>query len=64
MAAKHWIAKMHLKKGAFTAKANAHGKSVAGYAAEVLAPGSHASSTTKRQANLARTFSHMHHGGK
>ena len=44
--AEKWIAKMHLKKGAFTAKAKAHGKSVAGYAAEVLAPNSHADATT------------------
>lgn len=42
------------KKGAFTAKAKAHGESVQQYAAEVLRPGSKASPATKRQANFAR----------
>lgn len=41
-------------KGKFTAKANAAGKSVQGYASQVLASGSKASAATKKQANFAR----------
>lgn len=41
-------------KGQFTAKAKAKGKSVQGYAAQVLKKGSKASTATKRQANFAR----------
>ena len=62
MAAKNWIAGAVKHPGAFTAKAKAAGKSVGGYAAQVLAPNSHASATTKRQANLARTLRSMHKG--
>jgi hypothetical protein len=61
MAAKHWIAGAIKHPGAFTAKAKAAGLSVAGEASKVLAPGSHASAQTKRQANLYRTLQKMHH---
>lgn len=61
MAAKHWIAGAIKHPGAFTAKAKHAGKSVGGYAAEVLGAGSHASSTTKHQAALAQTLRKMHH---
>ena len=53
---KKWIQSMNLKKGAFTKKAKAAGMSVEAYAAKVTKPGSTASATTKRQANLAKTF--------
>ena len=43
------------KKGAFTAKAKADGKSVQAEAAKDLKPGSKASPATKKQANFART---------
>lgn len=56
-----WIQKAHLKTGAFTKKANAAGKSVAGEAAAVLKPGSGASAKTKKQAVLAQTFAKMRH---
>lgn len=61
MAAKHWIAQMHMKKGAFTAQAKAHGMGVQEYARHVLAPNSHASTTTKRRAVLAERFAQMNH---
>ena len=54
-----WIQKAIKRPGAFTKKAKKAGKSVAGYAASVLKPGSKASSRTKRQANLARTLKKM-----
>jgi hypothetical protein len=53
-----WIPK-DLDEGAFTAKAKKAGKSVAGYAAQATKPGSKASTKTKRQANLAKTFRKM-----
>jgi len=40
-------------EGLFTAKAKAAGMSVQAYASKVLAPGSHASAATKKQANFA-----------
>jgi malonyl CoA-acyl carrier protein transacylase len=50
-----WIQKAHLKKGAFTAKAQAAGKSVGEYAAEKAdAPGK-----LGKQARLAQTFRKM-----
>ena len=51
-----WIKGAIKRPGAFTRKAKAAGKSVAGYAATVLKPGSKASTRTKRQASLARTL--------
>ena len=65
--AAHWIQKADIHKGAFSKKATAAGMSVAAYAAKVLAPGSTASATTKKQAQLAKNFAGMHHhksGGK
>ena len=54
-----WIQKAKLKKGAFTKKANAAGMSVQAYANKVLKKGSKATTTTKRQASLAKTFKKM-----
>ena len=48
-------------KGAFTRKAKAHGESVKEFAAQVTKPSSHASTQTKRQANLAKTLSGFKH---
>ncbi|MGA2937292.1 MAG: hypothetical protein ABSF52_09370 [Syntrophobacteraceae bacterium] len=48
-------------KGEFTRKANAAGKSVQEYANEVLAPGSKASGSTKKQANFARNAKKFKH---
>jgi len=48
--------------GAFTAKAKAAGKSTAAYARQVLKPSSSASTQTKRQANLAKTFAKLRAG--
>jgi hypothetical protein len=50
------------RPGAFTAKANAAGKSTADYARSVLKPTSKASTRTKRQAALAQTFSKLRKG--
>ena len=57
--AKKWIQKAKLKKGAFTKKANAAGMGVQAYANKVLKKGSKATTTTKRQASLAKTFKKM-----
>jgi len=57
---KHWIAGAIKHPGAFTRKAKAAGKSVAGYAKSVLREGSRVSTTTKRQANLAQTLRKFH----
>ncbi len=54
-----WIQGAKLKKGAFTKKAKAAGKSVQAYANQVLKKGSKASTKTKRQASLAKTFKRM-----
>ena len=54
-----WIQKAIKKPGAFTAKAKAAGKSVSAFAKQATKPGSKASTTTKRQANLAKTLSKM-----
>ena len=56
--AKKWIQKAidPAHTGDFTAKAKKAGKSVAEYAEEVTKPSSKSSTTTKRQANLAKTL--------
>lgn len=54
-----WIQGAGIKKGAFTKKAKAAGMSVQQMAAKVTAPGSKATTETKRQANLAKTFAKM-----
>lgn len=59
MAKKNWIAGAIKKPGAFTAKANKAGETVAAYAKEVTSTSSKASTTTKKQANLAKTLSKM-----
>lgn len=53
---KDWIAGAIKRPGAFKKKAAAAGMSTSGYAAKVTKPGSTASTTTKRQANLAKTL--------
>lgn len=51
----HWMEKAFANShGQFRAKAKKAGKSVAAEAAAVTKPGSHASTKTKRQANLAK----------
>ncbi len=54
--AKNWIQGAIKRPGAFTAKAKAAGKSTSAYAKQVTKPGSKADTTTKRQANLAKTL--------
>jgi hypothetical protein len=58
-----WIRDAIKHPGAFTAKAKAAGESVQAYAAQVTKPGAKASTTTKRQANLAKTLKKMGHKG-
>lgn len=58
---KKWIQAAHLHTGAFTAKARAAGKGVQAYASSVLAHPEKHSGTTRKQAQLARTFSKMAH---
>jgi hypothetical protein len=50
------------RPGAFTAKAAKAGKSTGAYAKQVLKPTSKASTQTKRQANLAKTFAKLRAG--
>lgn len=57
--AKNWIKGAIKHPGAFRAKAKAAGMSTPAYAIKVTAPGSTASTTTKRQANLAKTLGKM-----
>ena len=57
--AKKWIQKAKLKEGAFTKKAKAAGMGVQAYANKVLKKGSKATTTTKKQASLAKTFKKM-----
>jgi hypothetical protein len=59
---KKWIKKAIKKPGAFKAKAKKAGMSTKEYAAKVLKKDSKASSKTKKQANLAETFSKMRRG--
>lgn len=54
--AANWMKDAVKRPGAFTAKAKHAGLGVKGYAAKVLKPGSEASSRTKKQAVLAKTF--------
>jgi hypothetical protein len=56
MASKKWIQSAIKRPGAFTAKAKRADESVSEYAEQVTKPGSKASTTTKRQANLAKTL--------
>lgn len=50
------------RPGAFTAKAKAAGKSTGSYATQVLKEGSKASTRTKKQAALAKTFAKLRAG--
>lgn len=59
MAKKKWIQGAIKRPGAFSAKAKRAGMSTSAYARKVLAKGSKASATTKRQARLAQTLSKM-----
>lgn len=54
-----WIQGAIKRPGAFTKKAKRAGKSVGEYASSVLKKGSKASTRTKRQAALAKTFRKM-----
>jgi hypothetical protein len=56
---KNFIAGAIKHPGAFSAKAKHAGMSTSAYAAKVTKPGSSASTTTKRQANLAKTLSKL-----
>ena len=51
-----WIQKAHLKKGAFTAQAEAHGMSIPEFIKHVRANPEKFSGTTKKRAALANTF--------
>lgn len=55
----NWMATAVKRPGAFKAKAQAADMSTPAYAAKVTAPGSQASTRTKRQANLAKTFAKL-----
>ena len=59
MPGKNWIKGAIKNPGSFTRKANAAGKSVSEFAAQVSKPGSRASTQTKRQAALAKTLSKL-----
>lgn len=56
MAKKNWMTDAVKRPGAFKAKASAAGMSTGDYARKVTGPKSKASTRTKRQANLAKTF--------
>ena len=60
--AEKWIQGAITRPGAFKAKAQAAGKSTAGYARSVLKEGSKASTRTKKQAALAQTLSRLRSG--
>jgi len=59
---KKWIQNAIKHPGSFTQQAEKAGKSVAEFATDVLKPGSKASTTTKRRANLAKTLKKLHKG--
>ncbi len=52
----NWMNKAVVHPGAFSAKAAKAGMTTSQYAAKVTKSGSHASTTTKKQAVLAKTF--------
>jgi hypothetical protein len=54
--ARNFMATAVKRPGAFKAKAQSAGMGTQAYAQKVTAPGSQASTRTKRQANLAKTF--------
>lgn len=55
----NWIKGAIKHPGAFKAKAKKAGMSTSKFASKVLKKGSKASSTTKRQANLAKTLAKL-----
>ena len=57
--AEKWIQGAIKHPGSFTRQAKSAGMGVQQFASKVLAPGSKASATTKRRANLARTLGRM-----
>ena len=59
-----WIQKAIKNPGSFTKQAKRAGMSTHAYAKHVLKPGSRASATTKRRANLAKTLGSMRKGKK
>ena len=58
---KNWIQEAHLKKGAFTKKAERAGMSVKSFRKKVLANKKMFSDKTIKQAILAKTFENMKH---
>lgn len=56
---KKFIQKAITHPGAFTKQAEEAGMGVQAYAKKVTGPKSHASTTTKRRANLAKTLSKL-----
>ena len=58
----NWMKTAVKRPGAFKAKAKAAGLSVSAYAARATRKGSKASTRTKRQANLAKTFAKYRRG--
>lgn len=54
-----WIAAAIKKPGSFSNQAKKAGKSTSAYAAQVLKPGSKASTKTKRRAALAKTLAKL-----
>lgn len=54
-----WIQGMHMKEGAFTAKAKARGLSVPAFAAKVKANPEDYDERTRKQAALAKTLRKM-----
>jgi hypothetical protein len=60
----NWIKGAIEHPGAFTAQADKAGKSVPEFTKQVLKPGSRASATTKRRANLAQTLRGLNKKGK
>ena len=57
---RNWIAGAIGKPGSFTKQAKSAGMGVQAFAAKVTKPGSKASTTTKRRANLAKTLKKLH----
>jgi len=58
--AHHWIAEMHIKKGALTKQAEAHHETVPEFAEEVLEHPEKFTKKTKKRAILAETLMKLH----
>lgn len=61
---KNWIQNAIKRPGAFTAKAKKKGMSAAGFAAKVVKSPARYSTTTVKQANLAKTLGKITKGRK